>query len=173
MSELRAQALQLLSLCDPSEKGAAVIALREQYLQGGITINAEEHLTEADFDIPGRPAAPILVNPGLVKRRSMVTEEGRSVLIHALAHIEFNAINLALDAVWRFANMPKEYYEDWLKVAAEEAYHFDLLNRHLHKSGFKYGDFPAHNSLWEMVSKTTGSILARMALVQEPWKAAA
>ena len=163
--ELRAQALQLLSLCDPAEKGAAVIALREKYLQGAIEINPNESLTEAGFDIPGRPAAPLLVNPGLVKRRSMVTEEGRSVLIHALAHIEFNAINLALDAVWRFPNMPKEYYEDWLKVAAEEAYHFDLLNRHLQKSGFKYGDFPAHNSLWEMVGKTTESILARMALV--------
>ncbi|MEY2706515.1 MAG: hypothetical protein RI905_264, partial [Pseudomonadota bacterium] len=81
------------------------------------------------------------------------------------AHIEFNAINLALDAVWRFAGMPQEYYEDWLRVAAEEAYHFDLLNQHLHTQGFKYGDFPAHNSLWEMVSKTTESILARMALV--------
>jgi uncharacterized ferritin-like protein (DUF455 family) len=87
------------------------------------------------------------------------------VLIHALAHIEFNAINLALDAVWRFAGMPKAYYEDWLRVAAEEAYHFELLNQHLQTQGFKYGDFPAHNSLWEMVSKTTDSILARMALV--------
>ena len=146
ISELRSRALQLLSLCDPSEKGSAVIALREQYLQGEITINREKPLTEVGFDIPGRPASPILVNPGLVKRRSMVTEAGRSVLIHALAHIEFNAINLALDAVWRFPNMPTEYYEDWLKVAAEEAYHFDLLNRNLQKSGFKYGDFPAHNS---------------------------
>ncbi|MEY4482474.1 MAG: hypothetical protein RIQ84_1636 [Pseudomonadota bacterium] len=117
------------------------------------------------MDIPGRPDAPILVNPGLVKRRSMVTAEGRAVLIHALAHIEFNAINLALDAVWRFTGMPKEYYEDWLRVAAEEAYHFELLNQHLQTQGFKYGDFPAHNSLWEMVSKTTESILARMALV--------
>jgi uncharacterized ferritin-like protein (DUF455 family) len=95
----------------------------------------------------------------------MNTQEGRAVLIHALTHIEFNAINLALDAVWRFADMPNAYYEDWLKVAAEEAEHFEMLNQHLQTQGFSYGDFPAHNSLWEMVEKTTDSILARMALV--------
>jgi uncharacterized ferritin-like protein (DUF455 family) len=163
--ELRSQALLLLSIKDPGTKCSAVAQLREQYLAGDINLNSKVLLSDKDVDIPGRPDAPILVNPGLVKRRSMVTAEGRAVLIHALAHIEFNAINLALDAVWRFAGMPQEYYEDWLRVAAEEAYHFDLLNQHLHTQGFKYGDFPAHNSLWEMVSKTTESILARMALV--------
>ena len=163
--ELRSQALLLLSIKDPGTKCSAVAQLREQYLAGDINLNAKVLLSDKDVDIPGRPDAPILVNPGLVKRRSMVTAEGRAVLIHALAHIEFNAINLALDAVWRFAGMPQEYYEDWLRVAAEEAYHFDLLNTHLKTQGFQYGDFPAHNSLWEMVSKTTDSILARMALV--------
>ncbi|TCS36097.1 uncharacterized ferritin-like protein (DUF455 family) [Paucimonas lemoignei] len=95
----------------------------------------------------------------------MGTVEGRAALIHALAHIEFNAINLALDAVWRYAGMPKDYYGDWLQVAAEESLHFSLLSAHLQTLGFSYGHFPAHNSLWEMAQKTEGDLLARMALV--------
>ena len=86
-------------------------------------------------------------------------------MIHALAHIEFNAINLALDAIWRFPAMPAAYYADWLKVAAEEALHFSLLAAHLQTLGFGYGDFSAHNSLWDMAEKTSGDILARIALV--------
>jgi uncharacterized ferritin-like protein (DUF455 family) len=101
----------------------------------------------------------------------MRTTEGRAIMIHALAHIEFNAINLALDAVWRFADMPNDYYADWLKVAAEEAYHFTLLNEHLIKLGYVYGDFPAHNSLWEMATRTTDDILARIALVPRTMEA--
>ena len=95
----------------------------------------------------------------------MRTTEGRAALIHALAHIEFNAINLALDAVWRFARMPDGYYIDWLRVASEEALHFTLLSSHLQTFGFAYGDFSAHNSLWDMAEKTSSDVLARMALV--------
>jgi uncharacterized ferritin-like protein (DUF455 family) len=87
------------------------------------------------------------------------------MLIHALAHIEFNAVNLALDALWRFPDMPSEYYADWLRVSAEEAMHFAMLSAHLQTLGYQYGDFPAHDSLWEMVGKTTEDVLARMALV--------
>lgn len=115
--------------------------------------------------IPGRPDKPDLIPPKFVKQRSMHTEEGRAATIHALAHIEFNAINLALDAIWRFSDMPTDYYVDWLKVAGEEALHFSLLADHLQTLGWRYGDFPAHNSLWEMAEKTTGDLLARMALV--------
>lgn len=107
----------------------------------------------------------MLVPPRELKHRAMNTVVGRAALIHALAHIEFNAINLALDAVWRFPGMPREYYGDWLQVAAEEALHFSLLAQHLHSLGYAYGDFPAHNSLWEMAEKTKDDILARMALV--------
>jgi uncharacterized ferritin-like protein (DUF455 family) len=121
--------------------------------------------------IPGRPQQPELVSPLSVKRRSMRTEEGRAALIHALAHIEFNAINLALDAVWRFPGMPHDYYADWLKVAAEEALHFSLLESHLCNLGFAYGDFPAHNSLWDMADKTKHDVLARMALVPRTMEA--
>ena len=101
----------------------------------------------------------------------MRTEDGRAALIHALAHIEFNAINLALDAIWRFDDMPENYYTDWLKVAVEEAYHFSLLNAHLHTIGFEYGSFSGHNSLWEMVDRTKEDVLARMALVPRTMEA--
>jgi len=121
--------------------------------------------------IPGRPPKPQLVNPLSVKKRSMNTIEGRAIAIHALAHIEFNAINLALDAVWRFPNMPDQYYLDWIKVAGEEAKHFLMLKNHLKSLGFDYGNFPAHDSLWEMVEKTKGDILARMALVPRTMEA--
>lgn len=95
----------------------------------------------------------------------MATVEGRATLIHALAHIELNAIDLALDIVWRFAGMPDDFYRQWVQVAQEEALHFTLLSEHLRGLGFKYGDFPAHDALWQMAEKTKGDILARLALV--------
>lgn len=114
--------------------------------------------------IPGRPAVD-LVPPAQLRPRSVHTLEGRAVLIHALAHIEFNAINLALDIVWRFAGMPEKFYRQWFDVAKEEAFHFDLLNQHLRSLGYGYGDFPAHDGLWEMSERTQDDVLARIALV--------
>ena len=87
------------------------------------------------------------------------------MLIHALAHIEFNAINLALDVVWRFSGMPEKFYRDWMGVAREEAEHYRLLSEHLAGLGYCYGDFPAHDGLWEMAERTQEDILARLALV--------
>ena len=96
----------------------------------------------------------------------MHTPEGRAALIHSICHIEFNAINLALDAIWRFADMPEDYYRDWLRVAVEEAHHFNLLHEHLQTQlGHHYGDFAAHDGLWAMCEKTQDDITARMALV--------
>jgi len=76
-------------------------------------------------------------------------------LLHAVCHIEFNAINLALDAVWRFPEMPEPFYNDWLRVAYEESQHFDMLHTHLHSMGYTYGDFDAHDGLWHMCQKQT------------------
>jgi uncharacterized ferritin-like protein (DUF455 family) len=101
----------------------------------------------------------------------MNTDQGRASLLHSLAHIEFNAMNLALDATWRFKGMPASYYEDWLKVTKEEAYHFSLLEAYLKQMGYGYGDFLAHNSLWEMVERTTDAVIARMALVPRTMEA--
>jgi len=115
--------------------------------------------------VPGRPLKPVLVAPRELHRRSAHTVEGRAALIHALCHIEFNAINLALDAVYRFRGMPKRYFTDWLQVASEEAYHFSLLADHLSTLGYHYGDFTAHNGLWEMAMQTDHDVMVRMALV--------
>ncbi|SHG73306.1 ferritin-like domain-containing protein [Massilia sp. CF038] len=162
--ELRAQALRCLLEPDPARKMASIGAMAAAFESGGWDI-ASEALLVADGPIPGRPAQPVLVPPRLVGRRSMATPEGRAMLIHSLAHIEFNAVNLALDALWRFSAMPAQYYTDWLRVAREEASHYTLLAAHLHTLGHQYGDFTAHDSLWEMVERTTDDIVARMALV--------
>ncbi|MGJ7917067.1 ferritin-like domain-containing protein [Massilia sp. LXY-6] len=162
--ELRAGALISLLETDPRRKCEGVAALARAHAAGTLPVDPAAVL-EPGGTIPGRPDKPELVPPRLVGRRSMATPEGRAMLVHALAHIEFNAINLALDAVWRFPGMPPAYYADWLRVAKEEAYHFSLLDAHLGTLGHAYGDFPGHDSLWEMVEKTRADILARMALV--------
>ena len=128
-------------------------------------------------DTPGRPALPALVHAAKVPRRAPSTLEGRAAMVHSICHIEFNAINLALDAVWRFDGMPNSFYLDWAKVAKEEAYHFTLLREQLRRMDtirdvngqpaprWDYGDFPAHDGLWEMCKKTAPDVVARMALV--------
>lgn len=133
-------------------------------LQLDLPIDTEAVLT-APVGIPGRPVRPRLVLPSAIQKTSLRTLEGRAALIHALAHIEFNAIDLALDIVWRFSGMPAQFYRDWVRIAKEEALHFTLLREHLVSLGFDYGDFDAHNTLWEMAEKTKGDVLARVALV--------
>ena len=168
--ELRAQALNCLAKTEFFDKTQAVAELSSAWASGSCGIDTSI-VFNAPNNIPGLPSKLDLVSPKDVARRNMRTIDGRAIMIHALAHIEFNAINLALDAIWRFADMPEDYYADWLKVAAEEAYHFTLLNEHLIKLGYVYGDFPAHNSLWEMAAKTTDDILARIALVPRTMEA--
>lgn len=119
---------------------------------------------QAHAHIPGRPSLE-LVPPAGLRMRSVHTLEGRAVLLHALAHIEFNAINLALDVVWRFPDMPEAFYRQWMGVAIEEAAHFQMLELHLNELGYRYGDFPAHDGLWEMAERTQEDVLARLALV--------
>lgn len=163
----RQAALDALRERDPLAKVDAVGALRARATADGLRDGAwhPERVFDAPADLPGRPARPELVEPRGLERRSMSTPLGRTVLLHALAHIEFNAINLALDAVWRFPRLPEAFYADWLKVAAEEARHFSLLRERLADYGHAYGDFPAHNGLWEMCERTRDDVLARMALV--------
>jgi uncharacterized ferritin-like protein (DUF455 family) len=169
-TELRVAALDWLCETSPRSKAQQVMELARSWMAGKMALDSVQVLVP-DRTIPGRPDKPELVPPLRVDRRSMSTTEGRAALIHALAHIEFNAINLALDAIWRFPCMPDEYYADWLKVAGEEAYHFTLLNEHLQTLGYEYGDFLAHNSLWDMTEKTSHDILARMALVPRTMEA--
>ena len=157
------RAEKCLLATDPEQKTALTYALREAWLAGDVQVRATAPVQT--FHVPGRPIKPELVAPRELRRRSAHTVEGRAALIHALCHIEFNAINLALDAVYRFRDMPPEYYRDWLQVAAEEAYHFSLLAEHLVSLGYTYGDFPAHNGLWEMAVQTDHDVMVRMALV--------
>jgi uncharacterized ferritin-like protein (DUF455 family) len=114
---------------------------------------------------PGRPQKPVLVSPKALPRRRLGSKEGHAALIHSIAHIEFNAINLALDAIYRFQEMPQEYYRDWLGVAAEESYHFQMIREHLFNLGYEYGDFEAHDGLWMTTHSTDHDPLVRMALV--------
>lgn len=146
-------------MCDPQAKCQAVEALAStDHIDVQVAL-------KASANIPGRPERPELVPPAKVPRRAMSSVEGRAALLHALAHIEFNAINLALDIMWRFPNMPEAFYRDWRKVAIEEAVHFGMLAKRLQALGYAYGDFLAHNGLWEMAEKTQHDILARIALV--------
>lgn len=114
---------------------------------------------------PGRPERPALVPPKSLPKRSLLQVEGRAALLHAIAHIEFNAIDLACDAVQRFPDMPAGFYTDWISVATDEARHFRLLQNRLAGMGYAYGDFTAHDGLWEMALRTRDDCLARMALV--------
>ena len=159
--ELRRHALALLQMSDPATKAAVV---RAAFDAGGWTIDCEATLAEPP-GLPGRPERPRLVPPKDVPTRSPFTAEGRAALLHAIAHIEFNAINLALDAVWRFAGLPEDFYRDWFRVAAEESLHFTLLREHLATLAHDYGDFDAHDGLWTMTARTAHDIVARMALV--------
>lgn len=169
--ELRISALHWLQCQQPIDKRFGVKALKAAFDDHAITINTTRQLKAPITGIPGRPEKPALVPAQQLSKRPMNTLEGRAALIHALAHIEFNAINLALDAIWRFPNMPEDYYADWLTVAAEEAYHFSLLNDHLNTLGYAYGSFAGHNALWQMVEDTKNDVLARMALVPRTMEA--
>lgn len=161
--ELRSAAREALVLDEPAAKAQAAAALLEA-CRGGAAIDPDVSLPPLPAG-PGRPPRPRLVDPAALPRRSPFTKEGRAALLHAVAHIEFNAINLALDAVWRFAGMPLDYYRDWLRVAAEEGRHYGLLAEHLASLGHGYGDFDAHDGLWAMAERTQEDVLARMALV--------
>ena len=162
---LALRSLALQALCEPDVEQKLALTLALQAPAATVSI-ASEAAPPAPAHLPGRPARPELIDPGKVPQRSVHTPEGRAALVHAICHIEFNAINLALDAIWRFDGMPDAFYRDWLRVAREEAYHFSLLHDHLRtRLGHAYGDFPAHDGLWAMCEKTQGDITARMALV--------
>lgn len=171
MFELRETALAILTNTDPQFKVSQLHHLFDEYQHQRIALKLSTVFDCQDLQLPGRPVKPELVPPLQVPKRRMDTVEGRAMLWHSLAHIEFNAMNLALDAIWRFPDMPQDYYEDWLQVAKEESDHFSLINAHMQSFGYSYGDFVAHNSLWEMVERTTDSVIARMALVPRTMEA--
>ncbi len=163
IKEMRKMAAQCLLMHDVDEKIAGVRTLAGQWANQEVDLDSIAAI--ANIDQPGRPEQPRLVRANKMPRRGFGTAAGRAIMMHAIAHIEFNAINLALDAVYRFTDMPEAYYSDWLQVAVEEAYHFELIRAHLRHLGADYGDYEAHGGLWEMCEKTAHDALIRMALV--------
>jgi uncharacterized ferritin-like protein (DUF455 family) len=162
---LRQAALLPWSECDPVAKAQATLAL-----DLSLPVRPDEHLSAPSAG-PGRSARPALVHHTALAARSLATPEGRAILVHSITHIELNAIDLALDVVWRFANMPEAFYTEWVRIAQEEAKHFLLLRTHLVDMGFDYGDFPAHNALWDMAERTRGDLLARIGIVPRTMEA--
>jgi uncharacterized ferritin-like protein (DUF455 family) len=162
-SDLYQQIQHTLLEQDPQRKVEATVVLFQSWDDG--ILSRDSDLAILDIEIPGRPELPRLVDPRKLSRRTISTERGRISMLHAIAHIEFNAINIALDAVYRFRQMPDQFVSDWLLVASEEARHFSLLNQYLLDSGSFYGELDAHDGLWEMVCKTRGDVLHRMAMV--------
>ena len=163
MTALFSQLQAALLATDPIIKCDLTQQLQQAALAGELHWDFDTPVL--DFARAGQPDKPVLVDPKQVKPRKMATPEGYAALLHAVAHIEFNAINLALDAAYRFRHIAPEFQLDWLRVAAEEAQHFCLMRERLQAHGFDYGDFEAHNHLWDMAYKTAYDPLLRMALV--------
>ena len=159
MRNLREQCQALLAIAEPSLKAQGVAAL-----DLSAPVGADLAIPEI-AGLPGRTARPQLLPHTQIKNGRLTTREGHAALVHSIVHIERNAIDLALDICWRFDGMPEAFYSDWLQVAREEAYHFTLLREHLQTLGYQYGDFPAHNGLWDMAERTRHDLLARVALV--------
>jgi len=162
-----------LQTTDPLEKCRLVNHLYDELLpQIKLTELSDFPEITPQMDLAGIPHKPRLIAPKDVPKRSFATEEGYAATLHAIAHIEFNAINLGLDAAWRFGRNAQQelgegmaFVKDWLRVAREESTHFSLVNAHLHTLGYQYGDFEAHAGLWEMAQATAHDIWERMALV--------
>lgn len=153
-----------LGATTPDAKVAATFAAGEAFARGKLTIPLDA-LPPEPIRMPGRPERPRLVAPRDLPKRGLGSDEGRAAFVHAIAHIEFNAIDLAWDAVYRFRDLPPQFHADWIGVAVDEARHFCMLRERLRQLGHDYGDFDAHNGLWEMAEKTAHDGLARMALV--------
>ena len=164
MTSLFAAARACLDAATPDDKPALTLAMAGAFAHGKLAIPADAPPPEP-IRMPGRPPRPRLVHPRDLPRRGFGSDEGRAAFIHAVAHIEFNAIDLAWDAVYRYRGMPNAFYADWVSVARDEARHFAMLRARLRELGHDYGDFDAHNGLWEMAEKTAHDGLARMALV--------
>ncbi|GMQ87825.1 MAG: ferritin-like domain-containing protein [Gammaproteobacteria bacterium] len=160
---LFACARQCLECADPTAKCELTERVVEALRAGQLGFESVDD--PQVIGAPGRPVRPHLVAPRNLPRRRLGGTGGRASLLHALVHIEFNAINLAWDAVYRFRDMPEAFYVDWARVACEEAYHFRMLCERLADYGHAYGDFDAHDGLWEMACRTAHDPLVRMALV--------
>lgn len=163
MKSLFNAAAECLNACEIGEKLSLTRQATQAWREGLLMLDSNDK--PEPIGEPGRPSKLQLVPPAKVPKRRVGAPDGLAILIHAIAHIEFNAINLAWDAVYRFRGLPEQFYRDWVTVAAEEAHHFELLRQRLNELGHDYGDWPAHNGLWEMAVRTAADPLTRMAIV--------
>jgi len=157
-------AIAVLNTSDAAAKAAASHRMAAAWRDGALDIGCDGRPP----DHPARPAHPLLLPPReMPKRKSGGSAAKRIALLHALAHIELNAIDLAWDLIARFgkAEMPRAFFDDWVTVADEEALHFRLLCDRLAELGAAYGDFPAHDGLWQAAAETSHDLLARLAIV--------
>ena len=168
--ELRAHCLKALATTDLNKKLNQVKVIYGSFKSHQMTIDSKVDIQHT-YHLPGAPLTPQIVPPRLVEKRSTSTEQGKLIFVHALAHIEFSAINLALDIIWRFKDLPDQFYSDWLQIAYEEHLHFNLLNDYLKKFDLSYGSFNAHNSLWEMADRTRHDLIHRLALIPRTMEA--
>ncbi|WP_199553466.1 ferritin-like domain-containing protein [Sandaracinobacteroides hominis] len=163
-TSLRQAAIGVLLTADADAKAQAARDLQLRWVAGDIDRQGE------DPDMPprpARPASPQLLSPGAMPKRGRAgSPRARFALLHALAHIELNAVDLAIDMAGRWgAQMPPAFTDDWLRIADEEAQHFALLQELLRASGGRYGDLPAHDGLWESAVATADDLAARLAIV--------
>lgn len=168
---LAAAARLIVAAREPAEKARRSVEAAQAWRDGRLSL-ARPTLDPPCPERPGRPERPVLLAPRDMPKRSIpnrgeASEKGRIGLIHALAHIELNAVDLAWDIVGRFAHlpMPRPFYDDWVRVGLEEATHFMLLSERLARLGAAYGDLPAHDGLWQAAQETGHDLAARLAIV--------
>lgn len=169
MNSLFAAAQACIVTAQLDEKVTATHSAAAAWRDRALTLVDEQ--APQSFAAAGRPEQINVVRAAQVAKRGVASPEAKAALLHAIAHIEFSAVNLAWDAVYRFRGMPEAYYDDWVRVADEEATHFGLLRERLRAHGFDYGDFPVHDGLWNMAGKTAHDVLERMALVPRVFEA--
>lgn len=162
--DLYAAAAECLATADPAAKCSKTLEYAAAFFSGELRADAQA-LPPEPIRFPGRPERPLLVHPRHLPKRGLGSAAGRAAFLHAIAHIELNAVDLAWDAVYRFRDFPADFAIDFVRTADDEARHFGLLAARMAELGHGYGDFNAHNGLWEMAEKTAHSALARMALV--------
>ena len=155
----------VLEAPDPRIKAALARQAFADWSHGALGVDSSEPSNWPSR--PARPERPKLLPPRDMPTRKLGSEKGRATQIHALAHIELNAIDLACDMAGRFCDRGLDYsfYGDWLSIAADEARHFLMLEKRLNDMGFGYGDFPAHDGLWEAAYDTRHDLTARLAIV--------
>ncbi len=151
---------------NPAEKVRLAYGTAQKWFSRGLSIRQETIETRMP-NRPGRPGKPELKAARDMPKRAIGGRSGKIALLHSLAHIELNAVDLTWDMIGRFACevLPRSYYDDWVQVGLEEAKHFSMLDTHLKDNGAYYGDLPAHDGLWQAAQDTGHSLIARLAII--------